>query len=96
MVNIQRESSSFRDPSGFLFWQNKKLYRSIDNSYKKDYEFFINSGLYNKLVEENLIIFHKEAKKFDIDNSYKVIQPQFIPFISYPYEWSFSQLKDAA
>ena len=27
---------------------------------------------------------------------YKVIQPEMVPFISYPYEWSFSQLKDAA
>lgn len=27
---------------------------------------------------------------------YKVLKPRQIPFISYPYEWSFSQLKDAA
>ena len=26
----------------------------------------------------------------------KVIRPEEIPFISYPYEWSFSQLQDAA
>ena len=31
----------------------------------------------------------------DVD-AYKILQPQRIPFISYPYEWSFSQLKDAA
>ncbi len=30
------------------------------------------------------------------DAAYKVIQPERVPFISYPYEWSFSQLKDAA
>ena len=28
--------------------------------------------------------------------SYKTIKPELIPFISYPYEWSFSQLKNAA
>ncbi len=28
--------------------------------------------------------------------AFKVIQPERVPFISYPYEWSFSQLKDAA
>jgi hypothetical protein len=27
---------------------------------------------------------------------FKIIQPERVPFISYPYEWSFSQLKDAA
>ncbi|MCX6558696.1 MAG: SAM-dependent methyltransferase [Candidatus Aminicenantes bacterium] len=29
-------------------------------------------------------------------DAYKVIRPLPLPFISYPYEWSFSQLKDAA
>jgi ribosomal protein L11 methylase PrmA len=28
--------------------------------------------------------------------AYKVIQPELIDFISYPYEWCFNQLKDAA
>lgn len=27
---------------------------------------------------------------------YKILKPEVMPFISYPYEWSFSQLKDAA
>src|SRR5690606_1194452 len=26
----------------------------------------------------------------------RVLQPDVIPFVSYPYEWCFSQLKDAA
>ena len=30
------------------------------------------------------------------DAAFKIIQPERVPFISYPYEWSFSQLKDAA
>jgi len=29
-------------------------------------------------------------------NPYKIIQPEIVPFISYPYEWCFSQLKDTA
>lgn len=28
--------------------------------------------------------------------AYRVVEPEQIPFISYPYEWCFSQLKDAA
>ncbi len=30
------------------------------------------------------------------ESGYKVIEPELVPFISYPYEWSFSELKDAA
>jgi 2-polyprenyl-3-methyl-5-hydroxy-6-metoxy-1,4-benzoquinol methylase len=56
------------------------------------------SGLYRVLVDADLLIPHEEA---DIgcsisEDAYKVIAPEPVPFISYPYEWCFSQLKDAA
>ena len=57
----------------------------------------MNSELYQKLEEKNLIITHSEIENLDIGcDYYKIIKPEKIPFISYPYEWSFSQLKDAA
>jgi ribosomal protein L11 methylase PrmA len=49
-------------------------------------------------VESGLLVPHTEAG-LDLAQSegvYKVIQPNFIKFISYPYEWSFGQLKAAA
>src|SRR5690606_15449817 len=42
-----------------------------------------------------LLIPHKEKPSTPKD-AYKIIQPEKINFISYPYEWSFSQYKDAA
>jgi len=91
-------SGSFRDPSGFLFLKNGLIFRQINLDYKKDYDFFIKSGLYRELVKSGLIIRHKEVgiqyKKSD--KAYKIIKPEKIDFVSYPYEWSFSQLKDAA
>ncbi len=36
MNNDSIVSSSFRDPSGFLFYKNDELYRQINNSYKED------------------------------------------------------------
>lgn len=93
-----RLSSSFRDPNGFLFYQDATLFRSVSRLYQKNYDHLIQSGLYNKLVAGDLLISHKEVchPTEDIDNAYKVIQPEMVPFISYPYEWCFSQLKDAA
>ncbi len=89
---------SFRDPSGFLFFKEGTLYRQINLEYKENYDYFINSGLYSELSGSGLLISHQEA---DIshrksDNAYKVIKPEPVSFISYPYEWCFSQLKDAA
>lgn len=91
--------SSFRDPSGFIFKQSGTLYRQVNEVYKEHYDFLKNSGLYNLLVEEGLIISHDEVQSdwaLRKDSVYKVIQPQIVPMISYPYEWSFEQLKDAA
>ena len=91
-------SSSFRDPSGFLFDHDGLIYRQLNNCYKENYEYLMSSGLYETLVAANLLIPHREV---DLnpplpEKSYKIIQPEQIPFISYPYEWCFSQLKHAA
>jgi len=89
--------ASFRDRSGHIFIREDTLLRQINHSYKEDYNFLINSGLYKTLVEKGMLIPHRE-----IDNispkpeAYKIIQPEHVPFISYPYEWCFSMLKDAA
>lgn len=96
---IQKVASSFRDPSGFLFWHDEHLYRAIANNYKQNFSQLIESGLYDTLTKQNLLIQHKTVSNelaFNYQNVLSVIQPKFIPFISYPYEWSFSQLKDAA
>ncbi len=55
------------------------------------------SGLYDQLVKKQYLVPHKEVhQKSPWPDAYKVIEPEVIPFISYPYEWCFSQLKDAA
>jgi len=93
-----RVSSSFRDPSGYLFTRNSVLYRQVNQSYAKAFDKFISSGLYDELTGRGWLVAHKEAdvKADNPELAYKVLQPDLVPFISYPYEWSFSQLKDAA
>ena len=93
-----RLGASFRDPNGFLFKQDNILYRQINQSYRDNYQHLINSGLYKSLIKDNLLIDHEEVTVSPLDASiaFNVIRPKQIPFISYPYEWSFSQLKNAA
>lgn len=95
----QVETSSFRDPSGFLFWKNDKLYRQVNHSYREHYELLMSSGLYEKLIAKRMLVPHEECNDDSLlthSSAYKVIAPEKLPFISYPYEWCFSQLKDAA
>jgi ribosomal protein L11 methylase PrmA len=94
----QEQAGSFRDPSGFLFYREGELYRQVNLIYKEDYDYLLQSGLYEALVKEKLLISHEDVdlNYAHVDNAYKVIKPQLVPFISYPYEWCFSQLKAAA
>ncbi len=98
MPSYQQHPSSFRDPSGFVFEAAGRLYRQINSSYAADYDLLMQSGLYKKLIETQLLISHEETefKSSAATQPYKTIIPQFIPFISYPYEWCFEQLQDAA
>ncbi len=89
--------SSFRDPSGFVFSLNKSVYRQINKNYQENFDLLIKSGLYNKLVSSGSLVSHKEiTSAIKSPDVYKIIKPQIIPFISYPYEWCFSMLKKAA
>ncbi len=91
-------SASFRDPSGFLFSRGGVLYRQVNRKYEQEYARLMESGLYEKLVKAGLLIPHVEVHQEPAapDSAHKIIQPERVPFISYPYEWSFGQLKDAA
>ncbi len=60
-MNNNIVDSSFRDPSGFLFIKDRKLYRQINKSYKEDYELFVSSGLYKRLIDDDLLIKHEEV-----------------------------------
>lgn len=94
----QPSLASFRDPSGFIFRSGGTLYRQVNHSYRPDFEKLIASGLYDELTRKGWLVRHEEVRGFAADpaQAFTVLQPEPIDFISYPYEWSFSQLQDAA
>jgi ribosomal protein L11 methylase PrmA len=98
MTDKNSNSASFRDPSGFIFTRDSKIYRQVNSIYKEHYDHLMNSGLYDTLASSGMLVMHEEVgHEYAIsDEAYKILKPDIVPFISYPYEWSFSQLKDAA
>jgi hypothetical protein len=93
--------ASFRDPSGFVFEHDGVVYRQVNRTYAEDYDHLMNSGLYAELVENGLLLAHAEvasprSRMGEDDTHYKTLEPEQIAFVSYPFEWCFSQLKDAA
>ncbi len=92
------DPGSFRDPNGFIFYRGQTLFRQVQRLYQPHYDQLMQSGLYEALVNAGLLIPHVE-EHVDIalkTGAYRVLRPEPLPFISYPYEWCFSQLRDAA
>ncbi len=86
------EASSFKDPGARVFYKDGEVYRRINKKYVETYRKFITSGLYEKLISLGLMVKHDEIEN---SNDEIIIKPEKV-FISYPWEWCFSQLKDAA
>lgn len=91
-------AGSFRDPCGFVFRDGEVIYRQVNDTYREHYERLMQSGLYEKLVDDGLLVRHDDlgSERVLTPEGFTVLRPERIPFISYPYEWSFSELRDAA
>jgi hypothetical protein len=72
--------------------------RQVNASYSESYERLMQSGLYAELVERQLLVSHREVRGEAPDDPgvHVVLEPEMIPFVSYPYEWCHRQLKAAA
>jgi hypothetical protein len=92
-MESKRNTSSFRDPSGYVFIEDNKVKRVINPIYFLQYKALTDSGFYKTLFDKKYLIPHQEVSKTDSEIS---IEASKIAFISYPYEWSFLQYKHAA
>lgn len=92
-----RLPGSFRDPAGHVFVSDDTIYRRIEPAGSGDYQRLMQSGLYEALVSDGLLVPHDDlGPQPDQPGAWTVIRPERIPMISYPYEWCVSQLRDAA
>ncbi len=93
------ETGSFRDPAGKIFYYENKVLRKLSESGKKRFEFLAQEKILNKAIEKKFLINTKIFEDSDVlknQNNNLILEHECIPYISYPYEWSFNQLKDAA
>ena len=99
---------SFRDPSGFVFERGGTLYRQVNRSFADRYDRVVGSGLYEVLrrqgllegtwCAQGLLIPHREAEVEAAvpDLAHRVLAPERVRFVAYPYEWPFGLLRGAA
>jgi len=94
----RRDPGSYRDPGGFVYRRDGVIFRQIDAPAIDGWEQFLASGLADRLIADGRLIRHDPASLQDAatPTARAVIRPEPIPFVSYPYEWTFGELQDAA
>jgi hypothetical protein len=94
---MQKVASSFRDRSGYVVEHEHQFYRTVHASYQSHYDHLMSSGLYQELVTKHDLIAHEEVPELATSwQTYKVLKPEQLHFISYAAEWSFTMLQEAA
>ena len=100
MVAPIADPGSFRDPSGRIHRVGERIFRTITTKAAADYEAARDSGVLKKYVDKNILVDSREVDGAELgladpSVAYVVEHPK-IACISYPYEWSFALLKEAA
>lgn len=91
-----QQAISYRDRDGFVIVQKHSVKRYVSFSYAQAYDHLMSSGLYQHLVDEGLLISHKEVidRHREEEGFYKILEPEWISFMNYPYEWSAVQWQE--
>jgi SAM-dependent methyltransferase len=95
--SARREPGSFRDPESRVFYAGAGVYRALSPRGSADFEALAGSGL----LDDPRIVGTEVVESAPVDavlteRPAGVLRHERIPFVSYPYEWTFSMLKDAA
>ena len=90
---------SFRDPEARVFEVDGRIIRAIYKNGENKFNHLKNKKIFEESVKNNFLI---ETKFLDDENLKKKLNCSFllehkkIPYISYPYEWNFEQLREAS
>src|SRR5690606_27370533 len=93
------DEGSFRDPRGRVFTHGGRIYRAVFPANGSAYADAQAAGLYRRLAERDLLLPADEVRAGSVpapDGAVHVMEHPRIPFISYPYEWSFALHRAAA
>ena len=91
---LQACPGSFRDSAGRVLDGGDSVYRTIDASFSSVWDAVLSSGFFESEAAKRLLVPFREVSPFP--GTWKTLQSPRLPFISYPYEWCFGQLKVAA
>lgn len=102
MTDACFEPGSFRDRTNRVFYQDDMVFRALKEQALTEWHALSATAFFQRLMENGKVISTQQVEMaVDLGSPLgeewsAVLKHQKIPFISYPYEWSFGMLKDAA
>ncbi|HEY1739171.1 MAG TPA: methyltransferase [Acidimicrobiia bacterium] len=94
------ESASFRDPDASVFYAGDRVLRGLHERAAGDWQMLSGTKFFPAFTADGRIVPTKAVDPIAdsaISGTYDVVlEHERIPFISYPYEWTFGMLRDAA
>jgi ribosomal protein L11 methylase PrmA len=105
MTNTGKDSlfpvgASYRDPRARVYEYDRRILRAISKTGFTDYKHTLRCGFYDHAEKQGWLVPTVEVTDTGILSSFPdakiLLEHERIPLISYPYEWTFAQLKDAA
>lgn len=98
--HLQPDAGSLRDPGGRVYIFDDRVFRTVMPIAVADFEFVRKTPALEALIRDGLLIPEKVVEpqilgSFASGACYVLEHPR-LPFISYPYEWCFAELKAAA
>jgi SAM-dependent methyltransferase len=95
------DPGSFRDWDSRVFYDDGRIRRALSEDGLADWRAFAGSRLFAEAVAEGKLVETSELEGAQVPaglvrDAAGVLEHERIPFVSYPYEWPFSMLKDAA
>ena len=100
MTSPAPDPGSFRDPMSRVFLDGDTVLRTLDPEGLADFEALAATDFYAEAIASGAVVGTERIDDVDAealgDDWAAVLRHERIPFISYPYEWSFEMLRDAA
>jgi SAM-dependent methyltransferase len=92
-----RDPASFRDPAGYVVRSGERILRIVTPVGIESWNRVVETGAVGALEDAGFMVKSQpQSTGAGIADAALVLEAERIPFISYPYEWSFGQLRAAA
>jgi hypothetical protein len=91
------DPGSFRDPDGAILHPDGRIIRGLSEKGYADWTAVRDSAFFPEALAAGHLIGTVELDDADLAEGWPhALEHDVVPFISYPYEWTFSMLRDAA